>query len=699
MTSISMSSIPAGPGLGLTLGRALPIVCRSMRCAPRLLLASLLPLVLAGPLPAQRGAEDPYRDFRAELILAIEERDLGRARQVIAEGADEEINRGDPSPLGEAIRLDNLNMVALLLRSGGDPNAVADRPFKDAFRNDSLDMVRLLYQVGARLTESELPEVLKVTLRGENAIPLYRELLNRGTDVDLALRVAVENRKLEATQLCLERGADVSTLGELDVFDLNGLEPEMYDDLFSKAVREENRAEALSYFLGLAAARGNRELLDQALKEGAQVSIEHLARAESQGNYEIARFLLDKLREDLSSLIERAEAENHPALAAYLKGLRSQRIARVVGPVVAVVASLFVLVVLAFFLRKHILHSPKRLFEAITSGRTDVLEKLLGEGAEANALHRGGPLLHAAAARGDLKSARLLLRNQADVNRPAEEPSREAGMAPLHVAVRGGNVALATLLLRSGAKVDARTPEGLTPLYFAAAAGNSEMVQLLVGRGADLNALVHEHTILHQAVGRRDHRAVATLLEAGADPNADRGKTALHTAATLGDTELVRILLEYGADPYAVDIDGRTAIDLASFHRQGDAFALLQGGVPRRPAPIRQPARTAAAAPAEQPGFSIPPPPAPPAPAPGSYVPASPPPPPSPVFETMVIPPPEPPEVVSPAAAAYRDMGYGDVATPIPSPEEPRIPPPSFPMAPSVDSFTIPLPDHGKKDD
>ena len=178
-----------------------------MTCRLLLPLVYLAPAVLvpAVALLAQAQPEE-FRDFRAELVLAIEERDVQRARQVINEGADQEINRGDPSPLGEAIRLDNLQMVALLLRSGGDPNAARDRPFKEAFRNDSIDMVRLLYQVGARLGEDEVPEVLQVTLRGTNALALYRELLNHDTDVNLALRVAVENRKLEATRLCLERG-------------------------------------------------------------------------------------------------------------------------------------------------------------------------------------------------------------------------------------------------------------------------------------------------------------------------------------------------------------------------------------------------------------------------------------------------------------------------------------------------------------
>ena len=211
------------------------------------------------------------------------------------------------------------------------------------------------------------------------------------------------------------------------------------------------------------------------------------------------------------------------------------------------------------------------------------------------------------------------------------------------------------------------------------------MLHLLVERGADLNAPVHEQTMLLQAVGRRDHQAVRTLLEVGADPNADRGKTALHTAATLGDAELVRALLEAGADPYAVDLDGRTALDLATFHRHGDVAHVLQntplvpgggGGYAASPAvpPAAMPQAPAAFPQASPEPGTVPVPPAP-----------------LPVFETMVIPPPDPPAAQPPSAQPVQPPSAQPVQPP--SAQAPAWTPPTT----DVDAFTIPLPGQAKK--
>ena len=58
---------------------------------------------------------------------------------------------------------------------------------------------------------------------------------------------------------------------------------------------------------------------------------------------------------------------------------------------------------------------------------------------------------------------------------------------------------------------------------------------------------------------------IATLLEAGADPNGrqDGAATALHTAAMVGSEEMARLLVAAGADPDAAMDDGRTPRSIA----------------------------------------------------------------------------------------------------------------------------------------
>ena len=76
-----------------------------------------------------------------------------------------------------------------------------------------------------------------------------------------------------------------------------------------------------------------------------------------------------------------------------------------------------------------------------------------------------------------------MLRKGADVN--ARDRS---GATPLHAAALKGNLAMAELLLAHGAAVDARDGDGLTPLHNAALSGHAEVAALLLDRGADREA-------------------------------------------------------------------------------------------------------------------------------------------------------------------------------------------------------------------
>lgn len=59
------------------------------------------------------------------------------------------------------------------------------------------------------------------------------------------------------------------------------------------------------------------------------------------------------------------------------------------------------------------------------------------------------------------------------------------GWTPLHYAASGPSPAIVGQLLASGARVDARSPNGSTPLMMAARYGDEAAVDLLLARGAD----------------------------------------------------------------------------------------------------------------------------------------------------------------------------------------------------------------------
>jgi hypothetical protein len=101
------------------------------------------------------------------------------------------------------------------------------------------------------------------------------------------------------------------------------------------------------------------------------------------------------------------------------------------------------------------------------------------------------------------------------------------GDTALHLAASAGDSVTAKLLLKQGANVRARNRHGAEPLHAAAATGvgapawdpkaQQAMVKLLLRAGADPNALdERDVTPLHVAVRTRSTGAVRALLEGGA---------------------------------------------------------------------------------------------------------------------------------------------------------------------------------------
>jgi ankyrin repeat protein/beta-lactamase regulating signal transducer with metallopeptidase domain len=199
------------------------------------------------------------------------------------------------------------------------------------------------------------------------------------------------------------------------------------------------------------------------------------------------------------------------------------------------------------------------LFEAVRSGRTNTVRKLLGRGVAVNASDKyGQTVLHLAAGEGKAAVVKALIEAGADVNATDQSVKTPLHWASLRLASlgrgrRGPDYAgTARLLIRAGADIDARDKGGFTPLLEAARMGFQdcedgcvEFVKVLVGGGADVNA----------AVG-------------------DWG-TALKHAAKANNPEVARILLEAGADPFLDDMRYMTALDYARDRKDGEEMAEL----------------------------------------------------------------------------------------------------------------------------
>ena len=150
-----------------------------------------------------------------------------------------------------------------------------------------------------------------------------------------------------------------------------------------------------------------------------------------------------------------------------------------------------------------------RLLQAVSSGDAVAAEKLLDDGARADARdgQSGLTALMIAAGRGDQPMAALLLRKGANVH--VVEP--KGGTTALHKACQGGNPAVLRLLVEAGAFIDlAAATTGHTSLWDALWYKHPDAVKYLLDAGASLATKAHygftldEHIRFEEGVNPTD---------------------------------------------------------------------------------------------------------------------------------------------------------------------------------------------------
>jgi ankyrin repeat protein len=266
------------------------------------------------------------------------------------------------------------------------------------------------------------------------------------------------------------------------------------------------------------------------------------------------------------------------------------------------------------------------LHAAVNVDRMDIVDTLLGAGAQASARDRYGITpLYLAAVNGNAEIIRRLLDAGADPN--TADPGGETA---LMTAARTGAVAPLRLLLERGAHVDAREAEfGQTALMIAVREDQDAAVEVLLGAGASPNAQTRKGPVPRfvppckgtgcgsEGVGinrgglpdrgrraevkggmtpllyaARDGRlsAARRLVEAGADVELGDGNDIrpLLMAALNNHLDVARYLLSKGANVNADDFWGRTPLWAAVEHRNldmnnNDQDSPTDNGVDRAP--------------------------------------------------------------------------------------------------------------------
>ncbi len=206
--------------------------------------------------------------------------------------------------------------------------------------------------------------------------------------------------------------------------------------------------------------------------------------------------------------------------------------------------------------------------EAAFHGHTSVVELLLSKGVDIEAKNtiNNYTALLAAASQGHELTVRCLLEARANVNARSAK-----GFTALHKAAAFASEALFDALLARGSLLEARTTEGSTALIIAAKNDNPLGIEILLDAGADLEGQdERKRTALSWAVIENAANAMRTLLDRGA-----LAEVPLYLACSRGLSSAVRSLLEAGANPNANCAEGRTCLIAAAQHGHNEVLILL----------------------------------------------------------------------------------------------------------------------------
>ena len=208
---------------------------------------------------------------------------------------------------------------------------------------------------------------------------------------------------------------------------------------------------------------------------------------------------------------------------------------------------------------------------AAGGGNLAIMQILMAEGADVNAIRTQDSALNCAIKDGCKEMVLYLLENDADTR--------------LCLLTAASNKrcweSVGLLLLEHECEVNESDEQGCTALHLMSFWGNLEAVKGLIHYGADTNArTLDQRSPLHNAASGGTS-IMKTLLENDADVNASdsRGLTALHIAASWGITTNLQKLLSNGAHVDARTRENETALSIALKRGHSDlANILLQAG-------------------------------------------------------------------------------------------------------------------------
>uniref|UniRef100_A0A8B9N0W8 Receptor-interacting serine/threonine-protein kinase 4 n=1 Tax=Accipiter nisus TaxID=211598 RepID=A0A8B9N0W8_9AVES len=205
----------------------------------------------------------------------------------------------------------------------------------------------------------------------------------------------------------------------------------------------------------------------------------------------------------------------------------------------------------------------RKLTEAILSGDTSKLMKILQPQDVDIVLDGNSSLLHLAVEAGQEECVKWLLLYNANPNL-----TNKKGSTPLHIAIEKKVKSIVELIMARKINVNAKDEDQWTALHFAAQNGDDFSTKMLLDKNASLNEVDFEgRAPIHIACQYGQENIVRILLRRGVNVNI-KGKddwVPLHYAAWQGHLPIVKLLAKQrGANVNVQTVDGRTSLHLAA---------------------------------------------------------------------------------------------------------------------------------------
>ncbi|NWU45958.1 RIPK4 kinase, partial [Hylia prasina] len=205
----------------------------------------------------------------------------------------------------------------------------------------------------------------------------------------------------------------------------------------------------------------------------------------------------------------------------------------------------------------------RKLTEAILSGDTSKLMKILQPQDVDVVLDGNSSLLHLAVEAGQEECVKWLLLYNANPNL-----TNKKGSTPLHIAIEKKFKSIVELIMARKINVNAKDEDQWTALHFAAQNGDDFSTKMLLDKNASLNEVDFEgRAPIHIACQYGQENIVRILLRRGVNVNikGKDGWVPLHYAAWQGHLPIVKLLAKQrGADVNVQTADGRTSLHLAA---------------------------------------------------------------------------------------------------------------------------------------